>query len=109
MKRFALTEEHIKLLRCAYVEWCGDEFGAPSIDPKRPYGNSDVIESINRILGESPKEEHWHSFPAATEERYRKLHEETQTALQVVLRTGVFEPGSYITSSDYTQDWVLES
>lgn len=27
MKRFTLTEEHLKLLRRAYVSWCGDEFG----------------------------------------------------------------------------------
>ena len=45
-----LTEEHIKLLRNMYVGWGYCEFGAPEIDPKRPYGNSHVIGDIHTIL-----------------------------------------------------------
>jgi len=39
--RFELTEQHLKLIRrmtVRYNDYC--EFGAPEIDPKRPYGNS---------------------------------------------------------------------
>ena len=43
---FTVTEEHLKLLRRAYVDWEDCEFGAPAIDCKRPYGNSDVIADI---------------------------------------------------------------
>ena len=49
-KKFTLTENHIKLLCRAYVGWNGAEFGAPSIDPKRPYGNSDVLHDMGDIL-----------------------------------------------------------
>ena len=38
VKEFWLKEEHIKLLRAAYVQWNNCETGAPEIDPKRPYG-----------------------------------------------------------------------
>jgi len=41
-KTFVLTENHIKLLRKAYVTWEDGDFGAPSIDTRRPYGNSSV-------------------------------------------------------------------
>ncbi len=49
--RFILTDEHVKLLRQANVSWDGCEFGAPGIDPKRPYGNGDVHSDIVEILG----------------------------------------------------------
>ena len=47
---FTVTDEHLKLLRGAYVGWDDCEFGAPAIDCKRPYGNSDVIADIAEIL-----------------------------------------------------------
>jgi hypothetical protein len=39
-RRFALTREHLKLARRMYIEWDNCEYGAPAINPKRPYGNS---------------------------------------------------------------------
>jgi hypothetical protein len=47
---FTLTENHLKLLQKMWVGWSTCEFGAPEIDPKRPYGNSDVIGDIHEIL-----------------------------------------------------------
>jgi len=108
MKRFLLTEEHIKLLRASYIEWNDCEFGGATVDPIRPYGNSgntNVCRDIARIIGDPPMEEHWSDFPAKTVTRYENLHYDTRTALQIILRTGAFEPGWYVTSSDYTQDW----
>ena len=43
MKNFTVTETHLLLLQRMQVGWCGDEFGAPEINPKRPYGNSSVL------------------------------------------------------------------
>ena len=39
---FTLTVDHITLLNNMWVDWSDVEYGAPEIDPKRPYGNSDV-------------------------------------------------------------------
>lgn len=94
-KTFVLTENHVQLLRAMWVGWCGDEYGAPEIDPKRPYGNSDVPEDIREGL----------SMPNLTDEECRALHEETQTALQVVLRTGSFEPGTYVAEKYSGEKW----
>jgi len=47
---FEITREHLKLLKNMYVGWDDCEFGAPNIDPKRPYGNSDVINDIANAL-----------------------------------------------------------
>ncbi len=48
MKTFRLTESHLKLLRRANVSWCGDEHGAPQIDPKRP----DLLQAACEGFGE---------------------------------------------------------
>lgn len=44
------TADHVALLQSCYWDWNGDEFGAPSMDPKRPYGNSDVENDLAALL-----------------------------------------------------------
>ena len=47
-----LTRDHIKLLQNAEWRWYNAEFGAPGIDPKRPFGFSGgQYESMAEILG----------------------------------------------------------
>jgi hypothetical protein len=95
---FTVTDEHVQLLRRTHITWDGAEFGAPEIDPKRPYGNSDVFGDIAEILG-VPKSEwadgEWGPFPDA-EWRFLRLHVETAIALQIALATGEFRPGRYV-------------
>lgn len=104
MKTFILTEEHLKLLRAANVGWCCDEFGAPCIDPKRPYGNSDVIGDIAKILDEPDTCDEIGQWSRAVENRLYNIHRETETALQIGLATGSFEPGTY-QGHDCSRDW----
>lgn len=51
MQEFRLTEDHLKLLKAAEINWHNAEYGAPGIDCKRPYGNSDVTGDVAEILG----------------------------------------------------------
>lgn len=54
IKKFTVKPDHLKLLKKMCVGWRDCEFGAPEIDPKRPYGNSGVygdIGQIQRITG----------------------------------------------------------
>lgn len=96
MPEFRLTEDHLRLLRRARVVWNGDEYGAPGLCPKRPFGNSDVAADILAIPGwvdPGPDD------PVGQELRdlARELHRELKTALQIVLRfAGIeVEPGLY--------------
>lgn len=93
--RFTLTGEHIKLLRSMNVGWQDCEYGAPEIDPKRPYGNSSVELDIAEILGWELGEDDDDELTDEQRERAATLHRETQTALQVVLHTLSLEPGTY--------------
>jgi hypothetical protein len=99
---FELTEDHLKLMSRMDLEWDSCEFGAPAVDPKRPYGNSDVEHDIAEILGwevddEGLSDEQW--------DLTRKLHDETLYALSVVLSLRTFELGVYRKEA-YSSEWV---
>jgi hypothetical protein len=106
---FTVTDEHLKLLRNAYVDWNPMEFGAPSIEPKRPYGNSDVLRDIANILtpGWSDGFEDGSQGGQADEymeqndDRLTRLHAETGVALQIALATQTFAAGRYVLGSRY--------
>jgi len=90
-RTFVLTDEHLKLLRAMCVSWQDCEYGAPEIDPKRPYGNSSVECDIHEIL----TNERDYELTEAQRERYGQLHRETQTALEILLQCGELRPGTY--------------
>lgn len=126
---FELKEEHLKLLRNMYVDWDDCEFGAPRINPKRPYGNSGVLQDMLELFGlEEIKEggqvfkfkffgkeyllkgEDKHNIDLTDEKELAallvKLHEETERALQIVLHTGQFKTGKY-QKEPYGIEWEL--
>ena len=108
-ERFVLGEQHLKLLLKMNVSWDACEFGAPCIDPKRPYGNSDVLSDMAKILGIEGKICPHCDTPLEEQEegRLNSLHIEMEIALQVVLSTQSFKAGTY-TASKYGNDWILE-
>lgn len=106
IETFVVTEDHLKLLRRAYVGWDDCEFGAPAIDCKRPYGNSDVLGDIAEIIDPEGycraceiSDEAVESYIAEHEDVFRKLHVETQTVLQIALKSGEFKAGTYARQS----------
>lgn len=94
MAQFTITQQHIDLLRHASVRWNDMEFGAPGIDPKRPYGNSSVLSDIAEILDITPEGDD-DEFSLEQHETMMKLHRETLTVLQIMLDTGEMKPGPY--------------
>ena len=102
--RFVVTGEHLKLARRMCVGWQDCEYGAPEIDPKRPYGNRSVEVDIAEILGwvvdedEGPTDEQ--------RERAASIHREMETVLQIALATGSFRDGTY-ECSPYCHDWKM--
>jgi hypothetical protein len=110
---FEITEDHLRLLRAAYVGWDDCEFGAPSIDPKRPYGNSYVLGDIAEIVDPDEyarrgeiSDEAVEDYMEEREDTFRRLHAETQTVLQIALSTGQFKAGTY---STHGRGWTFVS
>lgn len=103
LMRFTLTADHLTLLRHSYTGWQYTEFGAVEVDPKRPYGNSDVLGDLYEIFGVDTGDD----GPAPEEsKRLLRLHRETQVALEIILQTGSFEPGEYVNvGRDYSPKW----
>ena len=60
---FTVTEGHLKLLRhtCDIYWDPGEGYGAPAINPKKPYGNSAVPQDVANIL-QAPGSD-WESAP----------------------------------------------
>lgn len=104
---FTLTEDHIKLLRAMWVNWQDVEAGAPEIDPKRPYGNSDVAWDVAVLLEWVAEPQGDQKLSWQTVEAAMAHHRETQTALQIVLNTGAFEPGQYSQGANYRWSKVV--
>lgn len=97
---FTITDQHLLLMRNVYIEWNECEFGAPSVNPKRPYGNSNVLRGILELL--YPESRDWDDERREDylDDDYNilkltNLHVETGIALNICLQRGAFEPGLY--------------
>ncbi len=126
---FEIKEEHLKLLERFCVGWQDCAFGAPEIDPKRPYGNSCVHQDMLEILGLEELKVGIYKFKLFEKEWLLKgedkyniylegadeedllteldiLHKETEQALQICLVTQSFKAGIYECET-YTHNWKL--
>ena len=108
-REFTITKEHLLLAKSFYVDWDNCEYGAPSIDPKRPYGNSDVEEDICRILGKKKVEVDYDKRYLTKDMEYAgKIHKEMEIALQIILCTQSFKEGDYYKEDEYgSKSWKL--
>lgn len=104
MKKFKLTESHIKLLKSANVSWSSCEWGSPMIDCKRPFGKGDVYSDMANILGFPESGDEDEPYPESLVDYMSAVYKQLETALAVVLATGSFVPGVY-EASDYRNDW----
>lgn len=111
------------------VGWNDCEFGAPEIDPKRPYGNSDVEQDMIEVIGlteaEGSQENEVFEFNLlgkkyllTGDDKYNidlenqnklkdelyKLHKELETVLQICLVTQSFQVGLY-ECDEYSSKW----
>jgi hypothetical protein len=91
-KAFYVTPDHLKLIQRACVRWEDCEFGAPSIDCKRPYGNSSVYRDIAKILGIQSLGD---DFSDSQRDYMRRIHEETETVLEILLGNLTVAVGLY--------------
>jgi len=108
---FVVTNDHLRLLKRMCVGWQYCEFGAPEINPKRPYGNSDVVSDIGEIL-EIPHdrveygESYYSESVSATLE---SLHEEMETVLQILVVNLGIQVGTYVRKDKYSTKWEFNN
>lgn len=98
VEEFELKKEHLELLKNSIVRWFDCEFGAPCIDCKRPYGNSDVFDDIAEIINLDKKENYDYKEDDWKEEAQdfmEDLHRQTQIALEIILHCQTFKLGKY--------------
>lgn len=107
-KYFTVTEDHLKLLKRLQFRYSDYmEFGAPEVDAKRPYGNSDVYSDIGDILEWEPADEdRWGDkyFSDIQQERMLKLHKSMVTVLEILVSNNGVELGEY-EASRYGSVW----
>lgn len=115
---FTINSSHIKLLREACWSWNYGEHGAPSMDCKRPYGNSDVLLDIIQIVDVEDMGDNkptklrtcphcGESIPQYDEAYYHKLHDEMQIVLEILAHnatTGI-QAGDTFVRSDGDRIW----
>lgn len=120
---FELKQEHLDLLKQVNIGWNECEFGAPEIDPKRPYGDSDIENNIAEIIKlkkdkttiDFDKEEYaafddkQEYFDEAewnekTQDLLKDLHKQTQIALEIILHNQTFKLGKYKRKDYYSTD-----
>jgi len=108
-EKFTVTEDHLKLIQQMWVGWQDCEFGAPEIDPKRPYGNGDVCNDVARILGYDARlmNEDDSQYDEELYDKLEAIHKETETALQICLSTQSFVPGNYEQERYSGNEWEL--
>lgn len=80
---FEITPLHISLLRQARFSWDGAERGAPMLDPKRPYGRTDLLAQLAEVFGSDDADE------------LARRHVEMCFVIARALKHGALAPGRY--------------
>lgn len=87
---FTVLPIHLALLKASWWRWEEVETGAPAMDGKRPYGNSDVAEDVRDLLG--PDHGDADEF---SEEALMVFHGEMLTVMQIVAYCAAVDVGVY--------------
>ena len=104
---FEIKSEHLKLLGRYYWQWNPACFGGPTVDPKRPFGNSSVLFDVAEILEMQWGEDE--DLPEHLEAQIYHLCEQMVKVLQIISDTlTIPQPGSkYVKSCPYSGKWSL--
>jgi hypothetical protein len=103
---FELRWEHLELMK--HLQWTmlDSESHYPAADPKRPYGNSDYIGDMRRILENAmpdddgpgvvcPKCSHEFIPPMHSRQELESIQDGMATALEIVCQIQQFSPGIF--------------
>lgn len=107
IKTFDVKPYHLRLLQKCYTSWDVCEFGAPQIDPKRPFGNSGANSILTVVAKETGALDHLMDSldldecniydvlkPEKTQELIH-IYKELEICLQILLNDLAIVPGRY--------------
>jgi hypothetical protein len=98
---FEITDGHIELLRAMCWRWDDTGFGAPGVDPKRPFGFSGGhLAAVASVLGEVFDPDN-----VAQENLLMGVYRDTLTVLRIVLSAGCVAPGVYRYTGGTSNTW----
>ena len=108
-REFILKEDHLTLLKHACVSNISCEFGAPGIDCKRPFGNSDVIGDMIDIMGiDAERDDDSWRYPEDVEGELMELYSELETALRVIFKNlPNVRLGKYVSEDYFGEEWAF--
>lgn len=86
------------------ASWEDGEFGAASVNTKRPYGSSDVYDDIAEIIG---IEKIGDEYSDDEYDRMSQLHSEMETILQIVIDNLHIREGLY-TKPRFGGQWKFQ-
>lgn len=85
-----ITADHLTLVENLEWLWEDCEYGAPAVDCKRPYGNSDVERDIAEALDwELVETRYGPELTRAQAERARTLHRELLEVIPQLIERGI--------------------
>lgn len=99
MASFMVTGEHIKLLQRLNINE-NIHGGFPTVDPKRPFGNSDVYRDMAEILDHENTEDG--EISPERQESYDELLSEMKTVLEILISNLSLFPGEYRQEFSYS-------
>lgn len=106
-RKFKVEEVHIQLLKNMRVTWNDSCFGSPTVDPKRPYGSTTVIEDMAKKLNIGIVDEDGEiQLSDEQEKKLLQFHKETETVLEILLYNCSIKPGIYV-NKGYSNEWIL--
>lgn len=112
-RTFELREEHLRLLAESWweVDYDGPYWRTTGQDPKRPYGNSDVLGDVAEVVygkdwrGDDDESYAEEILGETRTEWLVQLCDELPDALGVVTQCRTFEPGLYRREEYSSRPW----
>lgn len=106
-QNFRVEENHIRLLKGMKLSWNDLCFGAPTVNPKRPYGSSLVIDDMAKILSIGELDENGELQLIDDQEReLLNLHKEMEKVIEILLYNCSITPGVYVNKGN-SNEWLL--
>lgn len=92
---FEIKDEHLTLLDNSFVSWNDLENGAPTIDPKYPYGEYQMAKGMAELLNIPFINEDYRELSQEDEEYMWQLHSEMKAVFEIAIHTRLFSKGFY--------------